>query len=235
MNDPELKHNPGLLKFHNWNDHVWFQHRREKKSKYKNALDKWNTSHWMTVAERQSYMCHSCGQLLTSTWKRGLRVPIHQGGSNAYNNLILRCNKCHVDNMRIEFKRYHEWGRHGFGVTTSDYFHAQSPKYVKVDPIYWLRCLRNRFKRIPVVKLKLTDKIGDTKVTTRRQWTFQERIKFLHRQNYRCNLCKKMCPSTCELDHRIPLWMNGLDHADNLQMLCPSCHAKKTQRERMLT
>ena len=59
-------------------------------------------------------------------------------------------------------------------------------------------------------------------------------------QGWRCNKCRQKLPPTVEIDHYIPLgcglWHlldfdpNGLE---NLQALCPNCHASKTMRERM--
>jgi 5-methylcytosine-specific restriction endonuclease McrA len=37
--------------------------------------------------------------------------------------------------------------------------------------------------------------------------------------------------SALELDHICPVMAGGTDHADNLQLLCPSCHEQKTAQD----
>ncbi|WP_209624827.1 HNH endonuclease signature motif containing protein [Saccharothrix coeruleofusca] len=40
------------------------------------------------------------------------------------------------------------------------------------------------------------------------------------------------CPNPgTDCDHRIPRWRGGTHDLGNLQWLCPTCHATKTQRE----
>ena len=51
------------------------------------------------------------------------------------------------------------------------------------------------------------------------------------RQAWRCAGCESLLPAAFQIDHREPLWRGGPDHLDNLQALCPNCHAAKTQRE----
>lgn len=67
---------------------------------------------------------------------------------------------------------------------------------------------------------------------------------------YRCASCSTLLPPTFEMDHKVPLWHprwrtlvedRGMAHArdianhmDNLQPLCPNCHAQKSMKEREL-
>ena len=57
-------------------------------------------------------------------------------------------------------------------------------------------------------------------------------------QNYRCvgEICKSvlLLPRTWELDHIVPLSQDGTNDSDNLQIICPNCHALKTQKELMV-
>lgn len=53
------------------------------------------------------------------------------------------------------------------------------------------------------------------------------------RQDWKCAACFRTLTATYETDHVIPLHMNGSDHISNLSALCVSCHAKKTQNERL--
>ncbi len=50
-------------------------------------------------------------------------------------------------------------------------------------------------------------------------------------QAWRCAGCDELLPAAFQIDHRVPLWRGGPDAADNLQALCPNCHAAKTQQE----
>lgn len=59
-------------------------------------------------------------------------------------------------------------------------------------------------------------------------------------QGWTCNACREILPAAVEIDHFIPLgcgfWnlidMDPNSH-DNLQALCPNCHAAKTMKERL--
>ena len=56
-------------------------------------------------------------------------------------------------------------------------------------------------------------------------------------QSYMCvgEICNSvlLLPRTWELDHIIPLSQEGTNSYDNLQIICPNCHALKTQKELM--
>ena len=63
-----------------------------------------------------------------------------------------------------------------------------------------------------------------------------QRRKIAQRQNWRC--ASTNCDLVGELegydlDHIIPLWKGGEDADDNLQALCPACHRRKTDLERL--
>lgn len=53
------------------------------------------------------------------------------------------------------------------------------------------------------------------------------------KQNWKCNVCSQALESTAQVDHIIPLGNGGSNDEENLQILCVSCHAKKTQEESM--
>lgn len=68
-------------------------------------------------------------------------------------------------------------------------------------------------------------------------------------QGWKCVDCKNNLPSRYniilffpnsnknrfEVDHIIPVSESGLDTFDNLQALCPNCHSKKTERDRIMS
>lgn len=63
-----------------------------------------------------------------------------------------------------------------------------------------------------------------------------QRRKIAQRQNWNC--ASPSCDLVGELeaydlDHIIPLWKGGEDTDENLQALCPACHRRKTDLERL--
>jgi 5-methylcytosine-specific restriction endonuclease McrA len=48
-----------------------------------------------------------------------------------------------------------------------------------------------------------------------------------------CRLCKKKLPVNYEVDHVVPLHLNGDDSLQNLQALCNTCHGTKSLDEAM--
>ena len=63
-----------------------------------------------------------------------------------------------------------------------------------------------------------------------------QRRKIAQRQHWKC--ASTNCDLVGELegydlDHIIPLWKGGEDIDDNLQALCPACHRRKTDLERL--
>jgi rubrerythrin len=50
-------------------------------------------------------------------------------------------------------------------------------------------------------------------------------------QAWKCKICEAILSAAYQIDHIIPLWNGGLDSMENLQAICPSCHATKTQKE----
>ena len=77
---------------------------------------------------------------------------------------------------------------------------------------------------------------GDTR-HKRKIFSHSQRIMLAAAQNYMCpgKLCNnlKLLPATWELDHKTPLFLGGTNNMDNLWLLCPNCHAEKTQNERV--
>ena len=57
------------------------------------------------------------------------------------------------------------------------------------------------------------------------------RKRVMYKYRYHCNHCKGMVDDLHELDHIIPLWANGKDAEENLQLLCYTCHGRKTREE----
>jgi 5-methylcytosine-specific restriction protein A len=70
--------------------------------------------------------------------------------------------------------------------------------------------------------------------------TEPQRRKILKRQNWLCagEACKASGKNEelqeYDIDHIIPRWLGGSDDDDNVQALCPLCHRRKTDKERIL-
>lgn len=53
-----------------------------------------------------------------------------------------------------------------------------------------------------------------------------------HRQGWRCAGCSELLPPSYQIDHIVALCDGGADvDLGNLQAMCGTCHANKTQRE----
>jgi len=60
------------------------------------------------------------------------------------------------------------------------------------------------------------------------------RIEIAFRQSYACNACGLFpIPPNFEIDHIMELQDGGQDVSENLQALCPACHAQKTRLNRL--
>lgn len=69
----------------------------------------------------------------------------------------------------------------------------------------------------------------------KRTWTADDKRYAAARANWRCEACGEMLPASYECDHKVALEDGGADCIEtNCAVLCPGCHAEKTQRERRL-
>jgi 5-methylcytosine-specific restriction endonuclease McrA len=68
--------------------------------------------------------------------------------------------------------------------------------------------------------------------TTTAEWKRLHRLA-KQRLSYRCAQCgtEPVERDGLELDHIVPVAEGGTDGLENLQWLCPSCHAEKSRRE----
>ena len=74
------------------------------------------------------------------------------------------------------------------------------------------------------------------KGTKRKKMTEPQRRKIAIRQNFKCANPDGKCKLTDSLeeydvDHVIPLFLDGDDEEWNMQALCPACHRRKTENE----
>ncbi len=62
----------------------------------------------------------------------------------------------------------------------------------------------------------------------------ESKKKFVaHRQNWKCEKCKRLLPASFEVDHVIRLQHGGSNHVDNLVAMCRDCHGEKTLMENL--
>lgn len=64
---------------------------------------------------------------------------------------------------------------------------------------------------------------------SKRKYSTAHRIEVAYHQKYRCNKCGILLPPTFQVDHIKELCDGGEDRFENLQALCPNCHAQKTR------
>lgn len=73
--------------------------------------------------------------------------------------------------------------------------------------------------------------------TKRKLFSEVQKRQIAAKQQFMCygEICdgQKMLTSTWELDHITPLFLNGDNALHNLAILCPDCHARKTQHEKV--
>lgn len=66
----------------------------------------------------------------------------------------------------------------------------------------------------------------------RKERTQQEKLDIVKLFKNKCALCNEsLKKGSYEIDHKIPLFNNGLDEVENLQPLCKSCHKEKSNEE----
>lgn len=58
-----------------------------------------------------------------------------------------------------------------------------------------------------------------------------QRLQLAYSQNWKCNICKEHLPPMFEIDHIVPLCLNGSNNIQNLQCLCAKCHNIKTTND----
>lgn len=91
--------------------------------------------------------------------------------------------------------------------------------------VYILKFLKNENQEAYNWLQEIKHKIKSLK----RRYSTTHRIEIAYKTKYRCNMCKLLLPPTFEIDHIKELWEGGRDEYDNLQALCPNCHALKTR------
>jgi len=72
--------------------------------------------------------------------------------------------------------------------------------------------------------------------SNRYSFTELERTCIASKQDYKCKICHTeiLDNRLFDLDHEIPLKMNGTNSESNLQALCKDCHKEKTAQEKIL-
>lgn len=57
------------------------------------------------------------------------------------------------------------------------------------------------------------------------------RERILLRDGYACRRCGRVSATELIVDHVVPLHLGGQENDANRQVLCPSCHQKKSEEE----
>lgn len=99
-------------------------------------------------------------------------------------------------------------------------------EYIEEDLL--ISVLSDVSDRSDVSRLWLLD-IKKRLASSKRRYSTSHRIEIAYKSLYKCNMCCKILPPTFEVDHIVELHEGGEDAYENLQALCPNCHAKKTR------
>ena len=96
--------------------------------------------------------------------------------------------------------------------------------------------IKELIKRLIEVHTPPPVRPGAAKGTKRKKMTEPQRRKIALRQNFKCANPDGKCKLTDSLeeydvDHVIPLFLDGDDEEWNMQALCPACHRRKTENE----
>lgn len=74
--------------------------------------------------------------------------------------------------------------------------------------------------------MKVTDRKGKTRSRTRDA----AKIARLEMACYRCEICGRMIDTSCALHHLLPPGAEGRNKAENVMVLCSSCHHELERR-----
>lgn len=92
----------------------------------------------------------------------------------------------------------------------------------------------------PVLQMNSTEQspsnnriMNSGKYGTKRSVSESKKKFVAHRQNWKCEKCKRVLPASFEVDHVIRLQHGGSNHVDNLVALCRDCHGEKTLMENL--
>lgn len=67
----------------------------------------------------------------------------------------------------------------------------------------------------------------------RKTWTEVTKRRIAAGQGFKCPVCQEMLGAVWAADHIIPLHLGGTNSKHNCQILCPQCHAQKSQQEQI--
>jgi len=86
-----------------------------------------------------------------------------------------------------------------------------------------------------VILLAGLDIFGSGKESKKRSYINKAiKYKLWEKQKKRCAICHKpIDPTNWHLDHKKPIALGGTNNIRNLQLLCPSCHDKKSREDVM--
>jgi len=63
-----------------------------------------------------------------------------------------------------------------------------------------------------------------------RNFTYQDVLDILRQQKSMCVYCRENIKNDYQIDHIMPLSRNGENSKNNIQLLCPSCNARKSNK-----
>lgn len=80
--------------------------------------------------------------------------------------------------------------------------------------------------------ISITTKTSANTKARREKPSYRTRWGLGLKQKWKCGACRKLLGDLVDVDHIIPLSEGGGNESSNLQLLCVTCHARKTRSER---
>lgn len=201
-------------------------------------LDAYNRD--QNSADGYAYACKECGRVRARQIEDANRALWAAGGSPSPVG-PKRCGDCGLDRPKTDFtraarckdglnwrcrdcaKRYHEENRETILARHREYYQANRAQIAKANRA-WARANPERIKMY--VERRRALQLAHGAGVTFDQW---QAIKTLYED--RCLACGRKPPEIAlEMDHVVPLNRGGAHDVSNVQPLCRSCNARKSQQ-----
>lgn len=88
-----------------------------------------------------------------------------------------------------------------------------------------VKCLR---PNVNTLDMRRAAPVATERIRGSKLRIIRERIGL--RDEYTCQVCGRVTAQG-EVDHKVPLWLNGTESDFNRQYLCKTCHKEKTAKE----
>jgi 5-methylcytosine-specific restriction endonuclease McrA len=150
------------------------------------------------------------------------------------------CKKNYEANKQAYIKRAAEWRRANPGenrkaqkknkIKYAAEYRIKAAEYRKQNPEIFRERQRKRYWRDPE-KSRIQVRIEQARRRAAGNVSRQDVERLFEKQKGRCACCSKRIVKSYHVDHVIPISAGGTSDRTNLQLLCPSCNASKSDRD----